>query len=175
MIHAVFFPSLMGVGILISGALLISDWIKRMLPQGRIHKQHDVVVGIYGSITDAVDAAGYRLPEPWFLRRGLRNRSTYLAIAAGLVALGLLSMWSGVQFYEDPKGLFYRSPWATGIGYGFGAAVWGAAVLCLTIGLGYNRLPRPLRRLVEETTLGRIALPTQADHDAALQAIEKEM
>ena len=78
---AVFFPSLMGVGILISGALLISDWVRRVLPKGAVRREHNVIVGIYGSISDAIDAAGYHLEEPWFLHRGLRRRWVYLAIA----------------------------------------------------------------------------------------------
>ena len=170
---AVFFPSLMGVGILISGTLLVSDWMRRMLPQGRIRKQHNVVVGIYGSIADAVDAAGYHLEEPWFLRRGLRRRLTYLAAAAALGVVGALSMWIGVEFYNDPKGLFYRSPWATGLGYGVGSAAVVAAAVSLAIGVVYQSLPRFMKTLVEETYVGRIVLPTQADHDAALDRVER--
>jgi len=174
MTFAVFFPSLMGVGILISGALLVSDWMRKMLPHGRIRKRHNVVIGIYGSIADAVEAAGYRLDEPWFLSRGLRRRWIYIAIAATLTAVGITSIWAGVEFFNDSKGLFYRSPWATGLGYGVGAAAFCGAALCLTIGVVYRALPKPLRRLVEETSLGKIILPTQADHDAALNNLEKE-
>ncbi len=72
---AVFFPSLMGVGILVSGALLISDSIRRLFPQGSLRRKHNVVVGTYGAVADAVDAAGYHLAEPWFLGRGLRPQS----------------------------------------------------------------------------------------------------
>ncbi len=174
MIVAVFFPSLMGVGILISGALLIADWMRKVLPNGRIRKQHNVVVGIYGSISDAIDAAGYRLEEPWFLRRDLRHRSTYFGWAAVLLLLGGASMWIGVQFFDDPKGLFYRSPWATGLGYGIGAAAVLAGLTSAVLGVAYRSLPVPMRRLIEETSLGRIVLPTQDDHDAALDNLEKE-
>jgi len=170
---AVFFPSLMGVGILISGTLLVSDWMRRMLPQGRIRKQHNVVVGIYGSIADAVDAAGYHLEEPWFLRRGLRRRLTYLATAVALLAVGVTSMWIGVEFYNDPKGLFHRSPWATGLGYGIGSAALVAAAVSLTIAVVYRSLPRFMLKLIEKTFVGRIVLPTQADHDAALEQVER--
>ena len=174
MIVAVFFPSLMGVGILISGALLISDWIRRLLPQGHLRRKHNVVIGTYGSIAETVDAAGYHLQEPWFLSRGLRLRRTYLWLAVGFGAAGLLSMWIGVQFYDDPLGLFYRSPWAIGIGYGVGAALSAVAALCLFIGIVYRSTPRPVMRLVTDTTLGRIILPSAADHEAALIDIAKE-
>lgn len=171
---AVFFPSLMGVGILVSGALLISDWVRRLLPQGRVRRKHHVVIGTYGAIAETVDAAGYRLEEPWFLSRGLRERTTYLGLAVGLIVAGLTSIWVGVEFYEDPLGLFYQSPWATGIGYGVGAALLLLAALCAFIGIAYQSTPPLIMRLVAETSLGRIILPTEADHEAALNRIAKE-
>ena len=174
MIIAVFFPSLMGVGILISGALLISDWIRKLFPQGHLRREHNVVVGTYGSVADAVDAAGYRLQEPWFLRRGLRERSTYLFWAALLALAGAASIWVGIEFFRDPLGLFYESPWAIGLGYGFGAAFIVAALLCLSVAITYRSTPRLLMRLVTDTALGRIILPTDKDHERALNNVEKE-
>ena len=170
---AVFFPSLMGVGILISGALLISDWMRRLFPQSRIRRQHGVVVGTYGTVTDAIDAAGYRLAEPSFLHRGLRRRATYLALAILFVSFGVGAVWAGRAFYMDPRGLFYRSPWATGIGHGVGTAAFCLATLCLVIAIWYRRLPRPVERLVEETSLGRFVLPSRSAQVAALGNIEK--
>lgn len=174
MIVAVFFPSLMGVGILISGALLISDWLRRLLPHGRLRRKHNVIVGTYGAIADAVDAAGYHLEEPWFLGRGLRNRWSYLALAGFLALLGAGSMWAGRAFYTDPLGLFFRSPWATGIGYGVGAALLLAATLCLVIGIVYRSLPGFMTPIIEDTSLGRFVLPTNEDQHAALHNVDKE-
>lgn len=170
---AVFFPSLMGVGIIISGALLVSDWMRRLLPQGRIRRQHGVVVGTYGAVTDAVEAAGYQIAEPWFLHRGLRRRTTYFVLAAAFAAVGAASVWIGLEFYADPKGLFYRSPWATGIGYGMGSAAFCLAAVCLTVAIWYRRLPRPLSRLIEETTLGCFVLPSRSVQAEAFSRIEK--
>ena len=92
---AVFFPSLMGVGILVSGALLISDWVRRLLPQGSLRRKHHVIIGTYGSIAETVDAAGYHLEEPWFLKRGLRERSTYLMLAVGSTVAAVASSGAG--------------------------------------------------------------------------------
>ncbi|MEA2003197.1 MAG: hypothetical protein U9N84_15085 [Actinomycetota bacterium] len=174
MIIAVFFPSLMGVGILISGALLISDWLRRLLPHGRLRRKHNVIVGTYGAIADSVEAAGYHLEEPWFLRRGLRNRLSYIGVAMLLALLGAGSMWAGREFYADPLGLFFRSPWATGIGYGVGAALLIAAALCLVIGLAYRSIPEFMTPLIADTSLGRFVLPTEEDHHAALHNLDKE-
>ena len=170
----VFFPSLMGVGILVSGALLISDWLRRLFPQSNLRRKHNVVVGTYGAIGDAVDAAGYRLTEPWFIRRGLRSRATYAGIVAVIFVAGLASVRAGDKLFDDPLGVFYKSPWAIGIGYGVGTALFAFAALCLAICLIYASLPKPLMRLVSETSLGRIVLPTEADHQQAVHNIEKE-
>ncbi len=171
---AVFFPSLMGVGILVSGALLISDWVRRLFPQGSIRRKHNVVVGTYGAVGDAIEAAGYHLEEPWFLGRGLRNRSTYLAWSIVLWIAGVASMWAGVEFFDDPLGLFHKSPWAIGIGYGFGAALMLLASLSLFVAITYTATPHFVMRLITDTSLGRIILPTDEDHEAALNNIEKE-
>jgi hypothetical protein len=173
MIVAVFFPSLMGVGIIVSGALLVSDWMRRLLPQGQIRRQHDVVVGAYGAVADTIGAAGYRLAEPWFLRRGPRRRSTYVVLAVWSVLVGAGSIWVGLAFFNDPRGLFYHSPWATGIGYGVGSVALCFGALCLTVAIWHSNLPLPLRRLIEETSLGRYVLPSRSDNAAALSSIEK--
>ncbi len=171
---AVFFPSLMGVGILISGALLLSDWVRRLLPQGSVRRKHHVVIGTYGAIAETVDAAGYHLEEPWFLSRGLRERRTYLLLAFGLALAGVASAWIGIEFYRDPLGLFYQSPWAVGIGYGVGAALVLVALLCAFLGAAYRSSPKLVMRLVTDTSLGRIILPTEEDHEAALDNVAKE-
>jgi len=171
---AVFFPSLMGIGIIISGTLLISDWLRRLFPKGNLRRKHNVVVGTYGVVEDAVEAAGYHINEPWFINRWLRPRLTYLGTAAGCITLGSISIWAGRRLFNDPLGLFYRSPWATGIGYGVAAALFLVAVICLALTLSYRSPPGALVYLVRETTLGRIVLPSGRDHNAALTRIEKE-
>ena len=172
MTRAVFFPSLMGVGILISGALLISDWLRRLLPYGALRRRHNVIVGTYGAIADAVGAAGYHLNEPWFLKRGLRRRSSYFAASAGLIVLGAGAIWAGVEFYTDSRGLFYQSPWAVGIGYGIGAAFLLLAVLCLVIGIAYQSAPAFIMWLISETSLGMLILPSEEEQAEALNNID---
>jgi hypothetical protein len=173
LIVAVFFPSLMGVGIIVSGALLVSDWIRRLLPHSSLHRQHDVVVGTYGAITDAIAAAGYRLAEPRFLHRELRRRRAYLGLAVVLVVGAVAAVRGGLAFYNDAKGVFFRNPWPVGIGYGVAGAALVLAVLLLVIAISYRRLPRALQPLVERTMLGRYVLPSGTDQAAALRNIER--
>lgn len=169
---AVFFPSLMGVGILISGALLISDWLRRLLPHGAFRRRHNVIVGTYGSIAGAVGAAGYHLKEPWFLKRGLRRRWSYFAASGGLILLGAGSIWVGVELYTDSLGLFYQSPWAVGIGYGIGAALLLWALLCLVVAIAYRSSPGFIMWLISETSLGMLILPSEEEQTEALNNID---
>ena len=169
---AVFFPSLMGVGILISGALLISDWLRRLLPHGALRRRHNVIVGTYGAIAGAVAAAGHELNEPWFLRRGLRRRWWYFAVSGGLMLLAAGAIWAGVEFYTDSRGLFYRSPWAVGIGYGIGAVFLLLSVFCLVVGIAYRSAPAFLMWLISETPLGMLILPSQEEQAEALNNID---
>ena len=83
-------------------------------------------------------------------------------------------MWVGREFFYDPRGLFYKSPWAVGIGYGVGAAMLVVAALCVFVAITYKATPRSIMYLITQTSLGRIILPTEKDHEAALNNIEKE-
>ena len=172
MTFAVFFPSLMGVGIIVSGTLLLSDWLRRLFPQVRLRREHAVAAGAYGAITDALAAAGYHLAEPGFLRRGLRHRSTYVAVAIAGALLAAASVRSGLALHNDPRVLL-ESPWAVGIAYGLGGAAAVLSVTGLVIAIWYRRLPRLLRGLVEATSLGRYNLPTATDQTTSLSKIEK--
>jgi len=115
---AVFFPSLMGVGILVSGALLLSDGIRHLLPNRGRHRRHRIVVGTYGVVLGAARAAGHRVPPPWYLERDYRRRSTYALATVVCAIAGSLAVRAGWAAYNDPLGLFYRSPWASGTGPG---------------------------------------------------------
>lgn len=170
---SVFFPSLMGVGIIVSGALLMFDWLRRLFPRGQIRRRHSVAVGAFGAVTDAIAAAGYRLIEPSFLHRGFRRRRTYLLIATTAVVVAAAAIWAGLALYNDPKGLFFRSPWVIGIGYGVGTAAVLAALLMMAIALWHTRSPGWLRRLVEKTSLGRYVLPSSRDNIRALSTVER--
>ncbi len=160
---AVFFPSLMGFGILVSGALLISDVVHRMLPNQGRRRRHRLAVGTHGVVARAAHVAGTRLEPPSFLTRTLRSRWAYataLLIAAAGAGVVLVS---GLAAHGDPKGLFYDSPWIFGLSIGFGAAFALTALLALTMAVVYRHVPRPLRWLVRTTVVGRLRVPEATD------------
>ena len=48
------------------------------------------------------------------------------------------------------------------------------ALLCALLGVAYRSTPKIIMRLVTDTSLGRIILPTEEDHEAALDNVAKE-
>ena len=147
---AVFFPSLMGFGILVSGALLVSDAVHKLLPHEGRRRRRRIAVGAYGVIAAAARTTGRTLPAPAFLRRCLRSRGEYFGVA--LLALG--GMWlvvvAGSEAHQDAKGLFYESPWIFGLTVGLAIALGLAALLALVYGAVYDRAPGPMRGLFRQ-------------------------
>ena len=58
MILGVFVPSLMGAGILVSGAILLVDVLRRYLPQSGLHRRHRVAIGAFNVVAGAAAWAG---------------------------------------------------------------------------------------------------------------------
>lgn len=171
MVLAVFFPSLMGFGILVSGALLVSDAVQKLLPHEGRRRRRQVAVGAYGVVARAARAADRSLPEAGFLRRSLRPRLQYLGVA--LLSLGAiwLIVVAGVEAYDDVKGVFYSSPWIAGLTVGFAIVAGLVAVIALALALLHRRLPPGVAWVVERTVVGRLRIPEAED---AITAVLRE-
>lgn len=156
MILGVFFPSLMGFGILVSGALLLAEVVNRLLPHRGRRRRHRIAVGAYGIVAQAAAVTGRRLAVPGFLVREFRSRATYLAAAFVLGVGSLTALTSGLAAYRDVRGVFYHSPWAYGLGVGFGVALGLLALGALVLAVGHHRLPRWVHRVVGQSALGRL-------------------
>ena len=52
---AVFFPALMGIGILASGTLLLADLVRRLMPNRGHRRRYRIAVGTYGVIAATAD------------------------------------------------------------------------------------------------------------------------
>jgi hypothetical protein len=155
----VFFPALMGAGILVSGVLLLSDIVRRLMPNRGRRRRYRVAMGTYGVIANTAKAAGTQVEPPQFLTRRARPRSVYLIIAFVSVGVGAAALWTGIDAFEDSLGVFYRSPWAMGIGVGvFTALVLVAAVALVLAVVRSSRSPA-LAWVVEHSPYGQIAVP----------------
>ncbi len=159
MILGVFFPSLMGFGILVSGALLLADVVNRLLPHRGRRRRHRIAVGAHGIVAGAAAATGRGLAAPPFLIREFRSRTTYLAAALLLGASGAVALAAGLAAHGDVRGVFYRSPWAFGLGVGFGIAFEVLALCALVLAAGHRQLPQWVHWAVGHSLLGRLRVP----------------
>jgi hypothetical protein len=156
---AVFFPSLMGFGILVSGALIIADAVHRVLPNQGKRRRYRLASGAYSVVSRSAAAAGRRIEPPDFLMRSYRSRLTYLGVSAisGLAVVVIVS--AGTAAYRDVRGLFFESPWISGLTIGFAVACAVVAAVGLVLAAAHRRSPAPLRWLVRTTPAGRLHIP----------------
>lgn len=160
---AVFFPSLMGFGILVSGALLVSDAVQKLLPHEGRRRKRRVAIGARGVVAAAARSAGRDVLEPRFLRRVIRSRTEYFGVALLATGAFWLTVVGGVEAYDDMKGVFYASPWIAGLTIGFGIAFGLAAVGALALALVHRRAPQPVHWVIERTIVGRLRIPDPED------------
>lgn len=156
---AVFFPSLMGVGILVSGALLLSDLVRRFLPQRGIHRRHRVAMGTFGIVSGAASWVGKDVSAGELLDRAPRSRITYSSWTLACTAAALIIPIAAAAAYRDELGVFYTSPWMVGLGIA-GAIVFGLAALFLaSVTFLARRSGGPVAWLITRTALGRLQVP----------------
>jgi hypothetical protein len=156
MILGVFFPSLMGVGILASGALLVADQVRKLIPNRGIRRQHRVATGAFGVVAAAAGAAGRRVARSDLLDREPRSAVAYAAISSVVAAVGLAVVLSCRSAYLDPIGPFHDSPWMIGIGWAAGIASGALALVATALAMTRSNPPGLLSRIVRSTGFGRL-------------------
>jgi hypothetical protein len=159
MVLSVFFPSLMGVGIIASGAILLSDLVLKLLPNRGRRRSHRVAIGAYGVVAAAAAAAGQEVHRSQLLDRVPRRRAGYTLFAALSVSTAAAFASACIAAYRDELGLFHRSPWMIGIAIGSGVVLGALALLLGTLAALGARLPPPLAHLVATTSVGRLQIP----------------
>lgn len=156
---AVFFPALMGAGILVSGVLLLWDVVRQLMPNQGQRRRYRNAVGTYGVVASTARTAGLTVDRPKFLTRRRRSTLTYLAIAAVSIGLAGISLSTGLDAYEDPLSVFAGSPWAVGIGVAaFVLLLLIAAVALVILAFGSSDI-RVVRWIVEHSVFGHLTVP----------------
>lgn len=159
----VFFPSLMGFGILVSGALIVYDLVHRMLPHETTRRRRRLAVGAHAVVSGIARTAGISFPAPGFLVREPRSRLAYILGCATTTLLAALVVVAGSAAYADTKGLFYESPWILGLTIGFGIAIGLVALVLLFLSVMAGRAPQPFQWLIRSSPFGRLRIPAPAD------------
>ncbi len=172
----VFVPALMGVGMIVSGILVIADWITGMLPNGRVRRKQEIATGAKGVVVSVAQAAGHDVLGPDFRSREWRSRWAYLAGVLFSAGIGGVALLAGLLAYNDDAGLFYRNPWMVGLGVGTAAVVGLLGLQLLFFAVVYRRSFSAAHVLVETTWFGRLKPPPEepAEFARSLHLIGRE-
>jgi len=155
---AVFVPGLMGAGILISGAILVSDGIKRLFPNSGARRKIEVTRGVQRIVADAAASAGITIEEQNISRRGLRSIAFYAVGAIALAALGVTSVSLGIAAYAA-DGVLEQNAISIVFGSAAGAVAAAFAVIFALLAVFRNRRIAGVTALMETTSLGRLQAP----------------
>lgn len=165
----VFFPALMGAGILVSGVILLSDVMRRLMPNRGQRRRYRVAMGTYGVVARTAATVGVRIDPPEFLTRRLRTRSVYAVTAALCIGIGSAALWAGIDAFEDAHGVFHRSPWAIGLGVVIFVAFVLAAAMALTLTVVRSSRSSAVTWVVEHSPYGRISVPQRVPVDPGIR------
>ncbi len=154
----VFVPGLMGAGILLSAALLVSDGIQALVPSLGLRRRINVARGVRGTVVEVAAAAGLPVDHHSLLPRRPRSRWFYglVAVVTGLLAV-LATTWGFDAFWGHTR--FEGN--AIVIVFGLVAGVANAIISATSAALAAygENLPRRLTRLVQATVAGRMQSP----------------
>lgn len=163
--HAVFLPALMAVGILVSGAIIVADWISGLLPSREVRRRQMVTRHALAVVRRIAATTGAEVAVLPLAQRVARARRFYLIAAGAFAALGVLTVRFGEDLYSEPFGWLEANPWTLALGYGLGGFLVGLAVVTLVPAVATLQSGRVVRALVEHTWLGKPALPPEDPRD----------
>lgn len=172
----VFVPALMGVGMIVSGVLVLADWLQRLLPSGRLRRRQEISNGAKGVVVGVAAAAGYEVVGPDFRQREWRPRWVYLAATVLFAMLGAIALAAGLYAYNDDAGLLYRNPWMVGLGVGTASVLGLLALQLLFFAIVHRRSFRAAHVLVETTWFGGLKPPPSrpGDFASSLRLVPRE-
>lgn len=155
----VFVPGLMGAGILLSGAILVSDGVRKLLPSRGVRRKLNVARGVRRIVADMAEAADMTIEERNLMCRERRSAWLYLLVTVTSVPAAVVVARWGFNAYSSSGSSLEGN--AMAIFYGLIAAAVLASVGLVTATLVFPRLdpPRRVGWLLERTLLGRLSAP----------------
>lgn len=157
--RALFLPAFMAVGILVSGAIIVADWLSGMLPAREARRRQAVTRNALAVVCRVAASIGAEVRPLPLARRVSRARRFYVVAAAVFAAVGAITVWLGVDVYQDPLSWLGGNPWALAMGFGIGGTLLVIGVAAVIPAVASLRSGQVVRSLVERTWLGRPAMP----------------
>ncbi len=155
----VFVPALMGVGMIVSGILVIADWVHGLLPNGRVRRKQQIAAGAKGLVVSVAQAAGHDVVGPDFRQREWRPRWAYVMAVVVFVGVGAAALAAGLLAFNDDAGILYRNPWMVGLGVGTASVLGLASLQLIFFAVVHRRSFRAAHVLVETTWFGQLKAP----------------
>jgi undecaprenyl-diphosphatase len=157
---AVFVPSLMGVGLVISVGIVIADAARRLLPgtaARRLQARHRRTVALVTPLAEAVGRVPPAVPR---IQRIKRHRLTYVGVSAVAVALGAYVTVGSTANYLRPGGYVEGNEWLLVLSLVAAAIFVAVAVVAAVVALCYDDLPSWAAVLVGSTPVGALDVST---------------
>ncbi len=156
----VFVPGLMGAGILVSAGILLSDGIKKLLPNSGTRRRLEVIRGVQTVVAGVAASAGVTVEEQNISRRRARSVTFYILGAVILGALAVAAVAKGIiEFNND--GVFEGNAISIAFGSILGAVAAGLAIVFAILGTVRHRRVPVATALMETTALGRLQAPPE--------------
>ena len=169
-------PALMGVGMIISGTLVVADFVRKLFPSRGVHRKQQIARGAHGVVASVARAAGYVVEGPQFYRRGFRGRLTYLASALVSAVVATFVVALGFTTIGDEASQLYQNGMVIGIAVTVGAVFALLALQLLFFAVVHEKSFAAGHFLVETTWFGRPLTPPSdpAEFAAALRVVGRE-
>jgi hypothetical protein len=148
----------MGAGILISGASLVADGLRHLLPNRGVRRRLNVMRGVRRIVVELADAAGIEIEERNLAQRRRRSRWMYLLVASGAIPLAYLAGRWGFDVFNSTGSAVKGN--AMFIIYGLIVATLAGATGLMALALSVPKLDGSLMCwIIAHAVFGRLTGP----------------
>lgn len=151
----VFVPSIMGVGILASLAILLVDAVRALNPRRTAARRRAYVRRRAVSlVTPVAETIGVPVPPPPAVRRRLRSRRSYVALFVVSTTTALYVAIGSTANYLRPGGYLEGVVWVQAVASAASLLFLAVGVVALVLASRYPTAPGWVRAVVDHSPLG---------------------
>jgi hypothetical protein len=153
----VFVPSIMGVGILASVAILVADGLRRVNPRRSDARRRTLVSRrAHAIVAPVTTLLGVPAPVPPPIRRRLRSRRFYAELFMISAAMSLYVGIGSTANYLRPGGYLQGVLWMQVVATAASLFFLGIGVVALALVVRYPAAPRWARAVLDHSPLGAL-------------------